>query len=232
MSKKIYVRQIEPGNQESPVMQEGKNWQGTWLEDLVVAGNPCFREHTIPEYDLWEEKKYELREELKERPDCMIEILEDLELTTRDQLDAQIFSWLSLKKDILDGVRFNQYSENLTANVLTIMTGKPYSCTMIHGCVQAEWNVLYYPTDAWGREAVRDFEAQYFNTGSEWLVHEEAYEPEDPSEISGSTVYITNDWNDEEIKKSLSEVLGCDPAELVIYKFDGYKRTPLFRCVK
>ena len=46
--KKYIAKQILPEYQESPLMWEGDDWEGTWLEGLCILGNSNYNEHKSP----------------------------------------------------------------------------------------------------------------------------------------------------------------------------------------
>lgn len=80
--------------------------------------------------------------------------------------------------------------------------------------------------EEWSREALEVFETEYFNTGSEWIIHDEDGEPESPEEVTGYSVYCVG-WNDEQIKRELADAAGeSDPAAVVLFKFTGWSRCP------
>ena len=72
--------------------------------------------------------------------------------------------------------------------------------------------------------------ACYFNTGSEWIVHDEEAEPESPEDINGYSVYCIG-WNDELIKLEIAEAAECKPEEVVMYAFKDYARIPIYEAV-
>ena len=82
---------------------------------------------------------------------------------------------------------------------------------------------------AWVRAPMKNlhFEIMYFNTGTEWIIHEEENEPESPEEISGCSVYCTS-WDMEGIKKELTDAACYDPEEIILYEFSGYTKSPVY----
>ena len=97
---------------------------------------------------------------------------------------------------------------------------------IISGCCQSDWQAGFCPVEEWSREALEVFETEYFNTGSEWIIHDEDGEPESPEEVTGYSVYCVG-WNDEQIKRELADAAGeSDPAAVVLFKFTGWSRCP------
>lgn len=64
------------------------------------------------------------------------------------------------------------------------------------------------------------FEAEYFNTGEEWRVIDEAGE---------ECYYYTHEWNDIYKTRELAENIGCSVQDLTLYAFDGWERTPKYK---
>lgn len=85
-------------------------------------------------------------------------------------------------------------------------------------------------TEAASREALSAFETMYFNTGSEWIIHDEENTPEGPEDISGYSCYIVAD-TEEGIRKELAAVAGCAPSDLVIWAFDEFIRVAQYKAV-
>lgn len=89
-----------------------------------------------------------------------------------------------------------------------------------------------YDVEKWSREELDHFETEYFNTGSEWIVHDEKAEPESPEDISGYSVYC-HGWNNDQIKEEIAEAQGkkAEEVEVVLFAFKTYARTPVYEAV-
>lgn len=109
---------------------------------------------------------------------------------------------------------FNQI--DLIKQVLSVLSGKTYTYKEIHGTVQSEWNVIYYPEKTYTDDQIRTIETMYFNTGSEFEVY-----PENDKD-DRTFIYVCNDFSDDEIKKELSETIDCKPEDIEIHHFTGY----------
>ena len=70
----------------------------------------------------------------------------------------------------------------------------------------------------------------YFNTGSEWIIHDEDNTPEGPEDINGYCVYCTA-WNEEGIKRELAEAAEVKPEEIIMYAFEGYTHNAIYKAV-
>ena len=99
--------------------------------------------------------------------------------------------------------------------VLSLVTRKEYDYTTIRGCCQGEWNEVFYPVDKYSIEDIRTFETYYFNTGSEWIIHDSNEEPENPEDIEGYSMYcVTYD-----VRKEIAESEGVKPEDVVLYEY-------------
>lgn len=67
--------------------------------------------------------------------------------------------------------------------------------------------------------ALRAFEVEYFNEGTEWSIQDENGE-----EIT--SVY-TYEYNQE--KEEIAEALGVNTADIVLYRFDGWTKTEKYK---
>ena len=119
---------------------------------------------------------------------------------------------------------------NILCKVLSVVTGRKWDWRIIRGYCQSDWNEIFYPVDDWSREALAAFETMYFNTGSEWIIHDEENTPEGPEDISGYSCYIVAD-TEEGIRKELAAVAGCAPSDLVIWAFDEFIRVAQYKAV-
>ena len=119
----------------------------------------------------------------------------------------------------------------ILCNVLSIVTGKTWNYQIIRGCCQSDWNYIFYPADEWTSEQIAVFETEYFNTGTEWIIHDAEEAPESPEDINGYSVYCTS-WNDNGIRKEIADAAGVSPEEVIMYSFDGYKKKiPVYKAV-
>ena len=225
---KIYARQINPMHQESPLFF-GEEF---WPEDITVAGNRDYKEHWNKDF----RRVYEVLENGE-----LADFLDDFERYKKcDWYDTRTkaimdFLWPTHKerystKEIHElcnlipeyGYVHRGYrdDDDVLCDVASIVLGKNYEHATICGCCQRDWNDVFYPADDWSREALENFETEYFNTGSEWIVHDEKEAPENPEDISGWGVYC-HGWNDEQIRKEIADAAGGDPADVVLYKHAG-----------
>ena len=106
-----------------------------------------------------------------------------------------------------------------------------------NGNLSAEWAEKGYELPKFDVEAVKAkthaelesleaFEIEYFNTGTEWIIDDGEFDPENdsPLNINGCSVYCTS-GSEEGIRKEIADAEGFDPADVVLYAFEGWSRT-------
>ena len=241
MSKKLYIRQVNPEHQESPLM-----WDDAAFDGIAVYGNPRMNAHIgIPEleiisrnfdeaasdYDYYiRGRSYDTEE--SEESYTLPEILERYGLIKERAAytESELNEWVSL-------FNLTQYHDSCDEEIflpaLQLMTGKVYNRLTIRGCCQGDWQYIVYPLDDWTMDEIRAFEAEYFNTGSEWLVDEDGeYDPEsgNPGEINGVSYYLT-EYDEDKIRKFFADEYRMNPADIVLYKWVGTRRVDVYAAV-
>lgn len=103
--------------------------------------------------------------------------------------------------------------EKRILRALHIVTGKRHDVRTIRGCCQGDWQNVYFPIDDYTRDALDILEADYFNTGSEWIVNEDF------------SVYVYS-WNDDGIRDEIASAAGCNRDNVILQVFSGWRRTP------
>lgn len=169
---KLYARQINPENQESPWEYDKEQY-----EDCIIQGNSRLMGQTTEAYDI---------------------IVQNYDFGVQSTLDK-----------------------------LTEITTKEYAHTTIRGCSQSDWNDVYYPL---GEVDIKRLEADYFNLGTEFLCMYSDDEIEDFNEpfYDDFTMYCYESDYDN-IKIEIASQEGIEPADVVLLKFDGYKKTPIYK---
>lgn len=230
----IYARQIKPAYQESPFFLDDP---ADLYPGVIFKGNHHFNSHTTPEYDAifnglddltntldydanflpgrWYENFTEAVADLMPAP------AHKTRYSTRD-----IKAWRMLANE---WYKTNDQNE-LLGRALQLVTGKKYGCKTIRGCVQADWQEILYPVDEYNRAALDILEADYFNTGTEWIVHDDSDEPETPEDISGYSIYCYG-WNTDQIRAEIAAVAGTDPAAVILYEYAGSISIPKYNKV-
>lgn len=226
---KIYAKQVPPEHQESPIFLDE-----CFPDNIALVGNRDFNKHAPEIFDT-----------VLNVLECgeLAEILENIKSWEwyKNATEA-ITEYLPPSKgkystNAIHALKslVSQYStcsssaeDEILCKVLSIVTSKKWACGTIRGCSQSEWQEIYYPVDDWSKEALNTFETEYFNTGTEWIVHDEEATPESPEDVSGYSVYCTS-WNDEGFKKEIADANGGSPEDVILYEFDGYRQTALYK---
>lgn len=228
---KVYAKQVPPEYQESPLFL-GDDF---FPDDIAVRGNRDYIEH-CPEVF---ERVYtvlsvgELAEVLEDRngwKDWYKNITEAItEYLPPEKAKYSTKDIGKLKKLVLQYAECSSREEDsILCAVLSVVTGQEWSCKIIRGCCQSDWNYIYYPVANWSRVALSAFEAEYFNTGTEWIVHDEDSFPESPKDINGYSIYC-HSWNEDGIAKEIADSVGGRPEDVKLWAFDGYMRSPKYR---
>lgn len=238
-NKKVYARQIPPEWQESPLMLFDE-----WPKNLIVTGNRDFQDHTTPEYDQivnyldemaddwndacywygpylgngrWEQHRKH-RPELNGEPYSLRELLHDYGFERPDGK-----AWTTKQRHEWRVILENNRPDDYITDALELLTGKRWGTCTIRGCVQRDWQEVIYPVDEWSREDIDQFEAEYFNTGSEWMIHDEDTEPENDDDISGFCMYCYDDPREE-----IAREMGVNPDDVILYAYAGSYSVPKY----
>lgn len=227
-NKKIYARQVPPEYQESPLQMCDE-----WPENVYVFGNRHFIERAeglqgIRDaleglndawehlqsgdgyYQSWKEALYNLAQ-----PD-------DAE---REYTRAERIQWINLAA-WYGLVRDNWKENGILCQALQLITGQEYEHAEIRGCCQGDWQNIIYPA-SYGRAWRDAFETEYFNTGTEWIIHDGGDVPEDPEEIDGYSMYCYS----YDPRAEIAAETGTDPADVILYEFNGYTRRAEWKVV-
>ena len=222
---KLYAKQIAPEYQESPLFYD----EEFFPDNIIVTGNCDYNSHTTEEYDKIIQCFEELCEEYESIKDHTSGFYKNATELLQDYFPGKYSTKkIHFFKEILEkyGTRY-YYEGDYITDMLELVTGKEWRKSIIRGCCQGDWQEIIYPVNEWTKESIEEFEIMYFNTGSEWIIHEEEYDPESPEDISGCSVYCIS-WNEEGIKKELANAAGYDPEEIILYYFSGYTKSPVY----
>ena len=233
---KVYCRQMNPEFQDSSIFVT----DDFFSEDIAVWGNRDFMEH-VPEVFK------RVRDEL--HSGGLADVIDDMNAggmysEVYKNVTEAINDWLwpekdkystwdihKIKKLVFDYARANQSEEDeILCEVLSIVTGKNWGYGMITGFSQSDWNYVYYATDEFSAKDIKAFEVMYFNTGTEWIIDDQDFNPEtdEPEDIDGYGFYAT-DWHEEGIRKEIAAHVGVAPEDVVMYALDGYRWDAQYR---
>ena len=219
---KIYAKQVSAEYQESPLFIEG-----CFPDNIILTGNRDYNSHTTPEFDqikdhfedmagTWENDRFFFQwngagyDKITKKPDYTLqELLTDYGFTRPDGkpwTTKQRHEWrLLMEREELgdDGI----------IKALQLLTGKAWKAFTIRGCCQSDWQSGFCPVDEWSREALKAFEIEYFNTGTEY--------------IAFNSTLKTYTTNPAEVKRGQVLTLACNHFEHVAREifFNGYDYT-------
>lgn len=232
---KIYAKQVAPEYQESPLFLDD-----FFPDDIAVCGNRDFKERCPEVFQRVREvlENGELAEALEDvkTGGYYSEWYKNATQAINDLLPADKAKYST--KDIHELKRLvTEYAEcsrsdedSILCAVLSIVTGETWDYKQICGCCQGDWNNIFYPVDKWSVEALNAFEVEYFNTGTEWIVDDGEFDPENdsPLNINGCSTYCT-EWNEDGIKREIADAFGGSPEDVVLYAFEGWSKIPNYR---
>lgn len=224
---KIHAKQVPPEYQESPL------FLGDWPENVHVFGNRHFNEHG--DYYKTVEHINNLSQDIDElRGGCGWYTGESLESLLQDYFPREKPYTRAERLRVLDLVMefFNarEYSDDERAAVLGFMEmrdGIEYTAAEIRGCCQGDWQNIVYPA-AWGRDWLEEFEAEYFNTGSEWIIDDTGDAVTDPGDIVGWSTYC-HSWSNDGIRAEIAAAVGVNTDDVILYEFDGWTKTAHYK---
>ena len=218
---KIYAKQVNPEYQESPCFFWGL---ADTYPGVIFTGNRHYTSHTTPEYDHitryiddisseWENRNYN---GTRNAP-TINELLRDYGIYRNDGKP-----WSTKARHtwrlIFEG---NTYTEDgAILKALELVTGKEYESATIRGCSQGDWQEILFPVEEYDRDALAILEADYFNTGTEWIIHDESSEPNSPEDISGYSLYCYG-WNADQIRAEIADAAGATPETVTMYEYAG-----------
>lgn len=232
--KIIYAMQINPEYQESVLSSVNFDIESVY-PGIAVFGNRDYKDH-IPEniervMDVLNDGELaDILDSFNRRlKDYNTEVYKNVSEAIADFLQPEHKARYSTKEihDLNNLVcSYGVYSpgdDAILLSVLNIVTGKKYQLSTIRGCAQSEWQSVLYPSDVYSDETIEYLEKDYFNTGSEWILHDEESIPKSAEDISGYSVYCYS-WDLDGIADEIMNAAGADDSyDIVLYSYyDGY----------
>jgi hypothetical protein len=223
---KIYAKQVPPEYQESPLYAFDE-----WPENVYVFGNNRLNEHADELRDIGRdlERIAETFEDIQHGylPNENLHAVLWYHLPRGDGRGYSRAERLELVKLARDYCEYGSDEDGILCRVLELITGREWENTTIRGCCQGDWQDIIYPAE-YGREWLEAFEAEYFNTGTEWIIHDSDDEPEEPEDICGFSVYVTG-WRDEDVRRTIADAAGGKPEDVILWEFDGWSRSASYK---
>ena len=221
-NRKVYARQVPWEWQESPWDDEQLK-----IDKAALYGNRSYGRYVFDEFeqvvkaleemdwdDVGDDRPYSTEQEM---------LLDYVPPVGRDSYtNEEIETWKFASQ------MYNQnYGRNEQWGIcmgLTLMLGKEYDYKTLHGSCQSDWIYFIYPTDLYDDEAVRCLETEFFNTGEEWMIHDEETVPDCPEAVNGYTMYVYDD-----ARKEIAAEAGVAPEDVVLWKYDGMRSIPKYK---
>jgi hypothetical protein len=219
---KIYAKQVPPEYQESPLFYGDEFWP----ENVFVFGNRDFNQHadTLNELKTALENIAEVFDDMQQGQGWT----NDLAYAIRCELPEEYRREYSRPERLKMVELSNEYcfaksyeENDVLCKVLELITGKTWDNGTIRGCCQGDWQEIIFPAE-YGRDWLDNFETEYFNTGAEWRINEN-----DPNS-EGNYYMYTHAWRDDDIRAEIADAAGVDPADVILYTFDGWQKTPVY----
>lgn len=230
---KIYAKQVPPEYQESPLFIEG-----CFPDNIAVCGNRDYIVH-LPE--LFEKVQAVLEQgelaEVLEYPKEWIEEFKNITEAITEYLPRNMVKKYStnaihsLRRLVIDySCTVCSCKNEILCKVLSIVDGRKWNFQTIRGSCQSDWQEAFYPVDEWSREALQQFETEYFNEGTEWIIDDGEFCPktDSPLNINGYSIYCTS-WDEDGIKKEIASHERVRKEDVILYVFDNYIKIPQYR---
>lgn len=220
---KIYARQIEPEFQTSPLEY------GDFPEDIIIDGNPNLMEYKTTEYNTLRVHADDMVDEWHDRYYHSVEdLLRDYGIEPAAGVKWYDENYIKWREILEDRHAIDISEDEFVIEGLNLITGGDWKYITIRGCGQSDWNYCYFDSKKWSDDALDALEVEYFNTGSEWIIHDGDEDPETPEDIDGYSVYCT-DWGNDGIRRQIAEAHGGNAEDVILYKFDGYTRSVIYK---
>lgn len=129
-------------------------------------------------------------------------------------------------KEILSN--WDEDDEGMVCRMLDLALGGDWQSKEIHGCCQGDWALVYYDSKVYDKDSIEYLEIEYFNLGEEWICSLDAMTDAEAEEAEAEDVYNMDNvctyvygWREEDKRKELAEVIGCDVEEVVMFEYAG-----------
>lgn len=201
---KYYVKQIPVEQTISPLYYTKYE---ELPEGIIITGNKHFQEFTNIHWDAMMKYRANIENDITSDP------VEQIELVKYYYINMDNETALHFAQVVYNNEWTNE--QDYFCKLFSIYTGKEYTYQSITGSVQGEWNYIYYPAGT-DDKTIEYIETEYFNTGYEYMIHDDQTTPEGPEDITGYCVYV-HEWSTEGIKQELSDCIGCKPEDILLY---------------
>ena len=230
----IYCKEVAPELQESPLFHDD-----LFPDNITLTGNRDYKSHETELFSRVHEvlQAGELTEVLEDIENggyysnvyrSFTEAVNDLLPPEKDKYSTKDIHALKTLVKAYQKAR-RQDENGPICQVLSIVSGVKYDWKTLRGCCQGDWIECFYPVAEWSREALDDLETEYFNTGSEWIVDDGEFNPDEDSllNINGCSIYC-HSGSDDGIKQEIANSFGGVAADVVLYHFARWSRSAVY----
>lgn len=119
---------------------------------------------------------------------------------------------------------YDRFDEKHILRALHLIFGKKYAMCVLRGDSQSDWIECYYPAEEYTLKELHMLESEYFNLGTEWIIHDSDTAPESPDQIEGYSLYCYEDS-----RREIALATGVTPENVVLWEFDGWTQTPRYK---
>lgn len=218
---KIYAKQVPPEYQESPFF-----WNIDNYAELYIFGNRNYNGINAEGIAMLRDRLDDLADDWSDLQrghawcSSWAEALRAAFSESYSRAERQ--EWAALANR-WPATRSSLEEMEVILDALRLKTGRRWDSCTLRGSCQGDWQECIYPIDDWNVERLERLEAEYFNTGSEWIVHDGPDDPDGPEDIDGFSCYCIA-WNDSGIRQEIADAAGGSPENVTLYKFDGYSK--------
>ena len=209
----LYVKQVSPDQQISP-------YEHNEYENIYIFGNKRFfgrDSGTIEELEDALSEIYSLITgdycNFYDIPEILSFYMPRLEKYSREERKHAA----TLAKE------YREYGESndIYCELLSMQHNKKFDWRTIRGDCQSDWQYLIYSEE----NDPRIIEIEYFNTGTEWIIHDDETTPEGPEDISGYSIYC---YSYDPVSE-IAEYIGEKIENIIAYEFNGYSHIAMYK---
>lgn len=247
MDKILYAVQLPPEDVVTPLSEYFTHiddhtvcFDGTSAEGLVFYGAERYSDDSYTAYG-----HYDYLTMFKNAVGVAIDAIRRSEFTPSEfeyfdsifktHVSRDKIAWISAVKAYLyDTEACNRNTSGVSTNclILSAVTGHPYTARSIHDGENNKYKHLYYPKDKFTEDDILNYESQYFQTGTQWIICENEPSKEglktQNDEIAGIAVYVKEGATDDDVKNAVRKISGTPDTEIVLYRYKGYIKTYLY----
>ncbi|MGF7010658.1 hypothetical protein M2146_001182 [Lachnospiraceae bacterium PF1-22] len=138
--------------------------------------------------------------------------------------EEEVQEWKKILQKYIVESKSMEDDYELVCKALKLITGIPYYFAKLRGKTESDWQGCYYPE---GKDPGA-LEINYFNMGTEWIVHEDDIIPKSPEDINGASYYCFEDP-----RETFAKIFKMNKSNIILYGFKKYKNgQPTYKILK